>query len=451
MNNKNDKKDAKYDVIVVGGGLAGLSCAFYACKRGFKVLLLEKHSYLGGRTSSFFKMGMKVESGLHRYIGYYSHLPKLLKQCGINIKDIVTWEEKIDILVKDKNTKIVLGVAPFWGPIKTIRGLLDNNDTLTLEDKLSLLKFFLMGIKDYYCNSNFDEFSVKEYASLHNITENAQNLILEPLSSGLFFLPMEEYSAYNFFKMFMPAIPKFYKMRVGAFCGGMTEVMCEPIGDAITAMDGTISINEEVAAIVHNNKRVIGVRTKGNHTYFAPNVVVATPINVAKELLKSFKSSELDKLQALSTMSVCTLQIDLKGPSMEKDITTFGPGTHLVSFAEQSRSTFRGVLGRISVIIGKNQELCEYKSEELLKLVTDELNELGIDISKKVVRCRKTTEKNEFYSLAPGNQKFRPKQRSGIRGLILAGDYTFTSSLGTMEGAVISGKKAAKLCEKNNF
>ena len=109
------KKDAKYDVIVVGGGLAGLSCAFYASKKGKKVLLLEKNKYLGGRTSSFTDMGMEVESGLHRYIGYYKELPKLLKKCGVKISDIVTWEDEVEILVKDG--KITLGISPFFSPL----------------------------------------------------------------------------------------------------------------------------------------------------------------------------------------------------------------------------------------------------------------------------------------------------------------------------------------------
>ena len=37
-----------YDVIVVGGGIAGVSAAVAASRQGKKVLLLEKASYLGG-------------------------------------------------------------------------------------------------------------------------------------------------------------------------------------------------------------------------------------------------------------------------------------------------------------------------------------------------------------------------------------------------------------------
>lgn len=448
MSNSIEKKYAKYDVIVVGGGLAGLSCAFYASKKGKKVLLLERKSYLGGRTSSHIDMGMEVESGLHRYIGYYSHLPKLLKQCGVILKDILIWEDEIDILVKGNDNKVTLGIDPFFAPLRTLRGLIGNTDFISKEDKFSLVKFFVMGMKDYFFNSNFDKLSVEEYANIRNVTKNAQNLILEPLSSGLFFLPTSQYSVYNFFKMFLAAIPKLYKMRVGAFNGGMTDVLCHPIAEAITAMGGEIKVKEDVDFIIHNNERVIGVKTRDNHAFYAPKVVVATPLNVAKRLLKSFSSPELEKLAALPMMSVCTLQIDLNKPCMEKDVTTFGPSTHLVSFAEQSRSTFKNKQGRLSIIIGKNQDLCNYNSEELLKLAKNELLTLGIDIEKDVIRCRKVAEIDEFYSLSPGCQELRPRQKSGVKGLILAGDYTLTSSLCTMEGAVISGKKAAKLCTK---
>ncbi len=40
--------DNKYDVLVCGGGVAGISCAYTSSKLGLKTLLLEKESYLGG-------------------------------------------------------------------------------------------------------------------------------------------------------------------------------------------------------------------------------------------------------------------------------------------------------------------------------------------------------------------------------------------------------------------
>ncbi len=51
----------KYDLIVVGGGTSGVSCAWNAAKLGLKTLLVEQNSYLGGAiTSSLVIPAMKT-------------------------------------------------------------------------------------------------------------------------------------------------------------------------------------------------------------------------------------------------------------------------------------------------------------------------------------------------------------------------------------------------------
>ncbi len=438
---------SKYDVIVVGAGLAGLSCAYELSAKGKKILVLEAQEYAGGRTSSFNDDGMEVESGLHRYIGYYSALPKLLKKCGVKIEEIVTWEEKVDILIKNENRKLVLGVAPFFAPFKTIRGILGNNNILTLQDKLSLIPFFVSGFLSYLFCDKLDDISVSEYADRKGVTSKSKRLLLEPLSSGIFFLPPENYSAYVFFGLFAPAIPRFYKMRIGAFLGGMTDVMCNPIVDKIKTLGGEFCFHTAVQSVISENNRVVGVKAENGGEYYAGQVVIASTLSSAKKILAPLKNEEaLKKFFSLGTMSACTLQLDLQKPALEKDITTFGPSTDMVSFAEQSRSTFREKKGRLSVILGNAKEYCGKAPQNVLKAVVHQLGELGIDIRDSIADYRKISEEDAFYSLDTGNQRLRPEQKTGVKGLTLAGDYTLTSSFATMEGAVLSGKKAAKNC-----
>lgn len=442
-----DSMKNKYDVIVVGAGLAGLSCAYELSAKGKSVLVIEKNEYVGGRTSSFDDNGMAVESGLHRYIGYYSALPKLLKKCDVKIGDIVTWEEKVDILIKNKNKKLVLGLAPLFGPVKTLRGILGNNDILSVKDKLSLVPFFVCGFSSYVFSDKLDNYSVTEYANLHNVSERSKRYILESLSSGIFFMPPENYSAYAFFGLFAPAIPKFYKMRVGAYLGGMTEVMCNPIAEKIKSLGGDLVLGEKIDSVIVENKRVTGVKSADSKEYYASQTVIATDIDCAKKILLPLKNEEcLKKLFSLKMMSACTIQLELSQPSMEKDITTFAPSTDLVSLAEQSRTTFQNKKGRLSVILGNPDEYINKSTDEILKYTVSELKNLGIDIQNKVKDYRKVSEENKFYSLDKGNQKYRPTQKTDIQGLTLAGDYTLTSSFATMEGAVKSGKKAATEC-----
>ena len=53
----------KYDVVIAGGGTAGCACAYTAAKLGFKVLLIEKNSFLGGSvTSSLVIPAMKTSN-----------------------------------------------------------------------------------------------------------------------------------------------------------------------------------------------------------------------------------------------------------------------------------------------------------------------------------------------------------------------------------------------------
>ncbi|XCP86855.1 FAD-dependent oxidoreductase [Roseburia hominis] len=463
----------EYDVVIVGAGLAGLSCAYRLSAKGKKVLVLEQHTYAGGRTSSFVdrkeetgdvdtregraEEGMLVESGLHRYIGYYSALPALLRKCGVRLRDMVTWEETAEILVakqirekgRYEGKKVVLGLAPVFGPWKTLRGVLGNQDALGVRDKLSLVPFFLSGFSGYVCSKKLDRYTVAEYADRHHVTKRAQRLILEPLSTGIFFLPPEQYSAYVFFGLFAPAIPKFYKMRIGAYLGGMTKVMCDPIVRKVEELGGEFRFGETIERVLVEQGRVTGVVSKSGQKYRAGNTVVAATLPAAKEILEPLKEyGELRDFFRLPCMSSVTVQMELDMPVSCKDITTFGPGTDMASFAEQSRSTFRGKAGRLSVILGNPENYVDKSAEELLDVVVGQMELLGVHLKGHVLDARKVAEKNDFYSLAKGNQHLRPKQDTGIPGLVLAGDYTLTSSFATMEGAVKSGKKAAKVCLK---
>ncbi|WLD91647.1 FAD-dependent oxidoreductase [Alkalihalobacillus sp. AL-G] len=440
-----------YDCIVVGGGLAGLTCALELTYEGKHVALLEAKDYIGGRTASWNEYGMHVESGFHRYIGYYSKMPKMLHKAGIDLNKIVTWEEQVEIRVPDQEKSVVMGVSPLFGPLKMVRGIIANHPSLTLKDKLSLLSFFIYGFKDYLLNpSKLDLVSVKQYAHLYDVSEDAINHLLIPLSAGIFFLPPQRYSAYVFFGLFAPGIPKFYKMRIGAFLGGMSEVMCNPIADRIKQLGGEIYLGEPVQSLLlsASKDRVLGIKTSKGEEIHTDDVVWATSVDIAKTVLENDFANEgwFGKLKNLKMMDASTFQIELTSPVLPKDITTFGPNTCLGSFSEQSRTTFQGSKGRLSIILTPPEKFIEMSAEQTLEYVLHDLHRLNIDINMdQVLDYRKIDHPNDFYSLAPGNEQYRPDQKTSVKGLILAGDYTRQPYFATMEGAVASGINAAKL------
>src|SRR5215212_3096990 len=102
----------RLNFIIVGTGLAGLACAFELAERGYKPLLLEAKDIVGGRTASWRQDGMWVESGLHRVLGFYKALPAVLRRAGVDLDDIVLWEDEFEIRVPDGGPNALFGAAP---------------------------------------------------------------------------------------------------------------------------------------------------------------------------------------------------------------------------------------------------------------------------------------------------------------------------------------------------
>ncbi|MFH0757679.1 MAG: NAD(P)/FAD-dependent oxidoreductase [Bacteroidota bacterium] len=79
--------EKKYHSVVVGGGMAGLTCAAYLAKEGRKVLLIEKNRECGGLVNSFSRDGFHFEAGI-RALEDAGIIFPMLKELGIKL-DVV--------------------------------------------------------------------------------------------------------------------------------------------------------------------------------------------------------------------------------------------------------------------------------------------------------------------------------------------------------------------------
>ncbi len=84
-----------YDVVVVGGGIAGLTAATYVAKKGYRTALIEKNSNCGGLVNSFIHNGFTFDSGL-----------RALEDAGI----IFPMLKELDIQLESVHSAVSMGI-----------------------------------------------------------------------------------------------------------------------------------------------------------------------------------------------------------------------------------------------------------------------------------------------------------------------------------------------------
>lgn len=99
----------KYDDIIVGSGISGLTMALILGMNGHKVLLLEKNPHIGGSLSRFYKKGIPFDTGFHFTGGLHKGgiLYNMLSILGINdlIEPIPLPEDHANIFIFEAEYK----------------------------------------------------------------------------------------------------------------------------------------------------------------------------------------------------------------------------------------------------------------------------------------------------------------------------------------------------------
>ena len=102
----------RYDLVVCGGGIAGICAAVSAARQGLTVALVQDRPVLGGNNSS----EVRVWLGGHIHIGQYPHLGNIVGEIGPagggNARSAGFFEDdrKLKVVQAEKNITLCLGV-----------------------------------------------------------------------------------------------------------------------------------------------------------------------------------------------------------------------------------------------------------------------------------------------------------------------------------------------------
>lgn len=95
------KTENKYDVVIVGAGIGGLTCGCYLAKKGIKVLIIEQQSRVGGYCGSFKRNNYTFDIGVH-YFGSFrkkGFMDTLYNELSLNDYVKISRFDPTDILV----------------------------------------------------------------------------------------------------------------------------------------------------------------------------------------------------------------------------------------------------------------------------------------------------------------------------------------------------------------
>ncbi|MFZ9890165.1 MAG: FAD-dependent oxidoreductase, partial [Myxococcota bacterium] len=172
-------------VLVVGGGLAGLSASLELAERGYKVRLVEKEPYLGGRLHEREEQTpegrFKVEHGLHMWFDNYFVCKDIRNRLGVNAN--FKPYEAVHFAFRDYKPE-KLASKPQVYPLNLVNLVLQSPN-LSLLDALEQFR----GLSEvmYYdhdeIHRKYDKITFREWAEQKGISKKFYELILQPAAS----------------------------------------------------------------------------------------------------------------------------------------------------------------------------------------------------------------------------------------------------------------------------
>src|SRR5829696_697102 len=168
-------------VIVVGAGLAGLTCAKVLSERGTEVVVFEASDGVGGRVRTDEKDGFLLDRGFQVYFTSYPVSRRHLDHAKLDLRDF----DPGAIVCRDANKSVLSD--PLRDPKALVPSLL--SDAATLPDKLRTIKLaakilpggaIAAGEEDGGPDS-----STLEYLKAPGLSERYINTCLRPYPGGL--------------------------------------------------------------------------------------------------------------------------------------------------------------------------------------------------------------------------------------------------------------------------
>ena len=454
-------------VAIAGAGLAGLSCAKYLTDAGHTPIVLESRDVLGGLVAAWKDSdGDWYETGLHVFFGAYPNMIQLFKELGI--EDRLQWKKHTMIFNQPEKpgTYSRFDFPDLPAPFNGIAAILRNNDMLTWGEKIQLAKGLVPAmLRGQKYVEQTDKYTFSQWLKLQGVSEEVQQDIFIAASKSLNFINPDEISAV----VLLTALSRFLQQKDGskmAFLDGApTERLCQPMVDYITSGGGEVRLNAPLKEIMLNADGTVkgflmrGLNGAADYVETADLYVSAMSVDVMKVMLpQPWKQIEyFQKLDGLEGVPVINIQLWFDRKLTDIDQLLFSRSSLLSVYADMSntcREYANPNRSMLELVLAPAKDWISKSEEEIVAVTMSELEKLfpahfGGENPAKLLKYHVVKTPRSVYTATPGRQVYRPAQVTPVANFYLAGSYTMQPYLGSMEGAVLSGKLTAQAIVAN--
>jgi squalene-associated FAD-dependent desaturase len=445
-------------VIVIGGGLAGLSAGVALAESGWRVRLFEQRPFLGGRATSYvLPDGEHVDNCQHVTLGCCTNLEDFYRRVGSENK--VKFFDRL--LFQDPQGRTGIMQAGLLPAPLHMAGSFLTFAPLSSADKKAIAHAMLDILRGKGHTPDLDEpggISMLEWLQRRKQTLRAIERFWRVVLVSALDEELDRTDARFGVDVFWKG---FLSNRAGYRIGVPRVPLAQLYDGCKSEMErrgGEVNLRLPVRAIHCTGDALTSVEFDGGRQESADAYVFAIPHQALAELLPpAIKQQEpgLARIGEIKVSPITGVHFWFDREVMgEPFVTLLDTTTQWIFNKTQLYSGGNGI-GKekgqyLQLVISASYDLLQKPRQEIVDIcLADVYQALPESRNAKLLKSTVIKEAAATFSPEPGVDKLRPTQQTAVKGFYLAGDWTATGWPATMEGAVRSGYLAAEALLKD--
>jgi squalene-associated FAD-dependent desaturase len=432
------------DVIVLGGGFAGLSAATALAEDGARVLVIEARRHLGGRATAYRDPGTgeRIDNGQHVIAGCYDETLRFLRRIG-NAHALRRPSTLAVALIDEDGTRHELTLPPLPSPFHLLAGVLAWRE-LTWGERMSILRIGpVLHRLSRPARAITPPETVRSWLQRHHQPERLCRLFWEPLALATLNQSIDEAAV----APFLAVVGRMLAGGADAATLLLPAVLLDELYAApaqlFLADHGSRCVTGRPGRVLVDDHHVHGV-SAGGEVFHAATVIATVPWFALGDLFEApppALAHTLANAAALASSPIVTVNVWLDRSVMDEDFLGL-PGRAFQWVFDKSRIVGER-LSHLSLVSSGADSIVALDNNQLSRRALEELSGALPRVRKATVRrVTIVRERRATFSLSPAMPP-RPATSTPIAGLLLAGDWIDTGLPATIESAVVAGHRAA--------